>query len=92
MLKFLKCSKPFHCQQILLPRVAWAVRIEQTHKASFYCRVEVVVEEIFSICQTKMLHQFFYRELIIANSFYDLAHGNIIRDQLVGYLSGQLVG
>ena len=35
-----------------------------------------------------MLHQFFYRELIIANSFYDLAHGNIIRDQLVGYLSG----
>ena len=32
--------------------------------------------------------KFFYRELIIANSFYDLAHGNIIRDQLVGYLSG----
>ena len=53
MLKSLKCSKSFHRQQILLPGVAWAVRIEQTHKASFYCRVEVVVEGSFPMFHTE---------------------------------------
>ena len=39
MLKLLKCGKPFHRQQILLPGMVGAVGIEQAHKASFDRRI-----------------------------------------------------
>ena len=72
--------------------MAGAVRIEQTHKALLNCRFKVVVEKSFSVCQAKILHQFPYRELTIADSSDNFAYRDIIRNQLVGYLWGQLVG
>ena len=50
MLKLLKCCQAFYCQKILLPGMAGTVRIEQTHKTFFYCRIEVVVKKILSVC------------------------------------------
>jgi hypothetical protein len=49
MLKFLKGRQTLYCQKILLPGVTGTVGIEQTHKAIFDRRIEVVGKERFTM-------------------------------------------
>ena len=91
VLKFMKYSQAFYCQKIFLPGVAGTVRVEQTHKASFDRRIEVVIEESFPMFQTDNRQHFFYSKFFIANRFDQLNDSWIIGWELVRYLSGQLV-
>ena len=51
MLKFLKGRQALYCQKIFLPGMAGTVRIEQTHKAIFDRRIEIVGKESFTMFQ-----------------------------------------
>ena len=92
MQKFLKCSQAFYRQKIFLPGMAGTVRIEQTHKTFFECRIEVVVQKVFPVRQIQLFHHSLDRIRIIADRQYEFLTGGIFRNQLVGYLSGELVG
>ena len=88
MLKFLKCSQAFYRQKIFLPGMAGTVRIEQTHKTFFDCRIEVVVQKVFPVRQIQLFHHSLDRIRIIADRQYEFLTGGIFRNQLVGYLWG----
>ena len=88
MLKFLKCSQAFYRQKIFLPGMAGTVRVEQTHKTFFDCRIEVVVQKVFPVRQIQLFHHSLDRIRIIADRQYELLTGGIFRNQLVGYLWG----
>ena len=89
MLKFLKCCHPLYCQKILLPGMAGAVGIEQTHKTFFDCRIEVVVQKVFPVRQIQLFHHSLDRTRSATDCQYEFLTGGIFRNQLVGYLWGQ---
>ena len=91
MMKFLKRSNPLFRQKILLPGMMGTVRIEQTHKSIFDCRIEVVVEKSFPMFQADHRQHFFYRQFIVSNNLDQLKRLRVINCELVRYLSGQLV-
>ena len=85
MLKLLKCCQALYCQKILLPGMAWAVGIEQTHKAIFDRRIEVVGKESFTMFQPDQCQHLFHSQLIIPQCFYQLKYSGIIGRELVRF-------
>ena len=72
--------------------MAGTVRIEQTHKTIFDRWIEVVCKESFTMFQPDQYQHLFHCQFIIPQSFYQLKYSGIISQELVRYLSGQLVG
>ena len=71
--------------------MAWAVGIEQTHKAIFDRRIEVVGKESFTMFQPDQCQHLFHSQLIIPQCFYQLKYSGIIGRELVRCLSGLLI-
>ena len=88
MLKFLKCSQAFCRQKIFLPGMAGTVGIEQTHKAIFDRRIEIVAQKVFPVRQIHLFHHSLDRTRIVTDCQYEFLTGGIFRNQLVGYLWG----
>ena len=87
-LKFLKYSQSLYRQKIFLPGMAGSVWIEQTHKAIFDRRIEVVAQKVFPVRQIQLFHHSLDRTRIVTDCQYEFLTGGIFRNQLVGYLWG----